>query len=123
MTDEQRDTGSLLGRGSEFSGKLAFFGTVRIEGSIEGEILSDDTLVVADGGEVKGTVEVGTLIITGGTVEAKVKAKKAVEIHAGGRLVGEVSSPVFQIDRGAIFQGVSSMPDEPTKSEIEGPGS
>jgi cytoskeletal protein CcmA (bactofilin family) len=46
-----------------------------------------------------------------------------VEIHAGGRLVGEVSSPVFQIDRGAIFQGVSSMPDEPTKSEIEGPGS
>ena len=117
MTDEQKDGGSLLGQGSEFSGKLTFLGTVRIEGRIDGEIFSDDTLVVASGGEVSGNIEVGTLIITGGVVKANVKAKKSVEIHPGGRLTGEVTSPVFQIERGAVFQGTSSMPDESPNPE------
>ena len=111
MGEESREADSLLGRGGDFKGKLTFFGTVRIEGRIEGEILSDDTLVVAPGGAVYGSVDVGTLIVTGGLVEASVKAKKAVEIHPGGRLVGEVLSPVFQIERGAVFQGTCAMPE------------
>ncbi len=95
-----------------FNGKLTFFGTVRIEGIIEGDILSEDTLVVAPGGEVRGNIDVGTLIITGGLVEANVIARKSVEIHPEGKLVGEVTSPVLQIERGAIFRGNSTMPDE-----------
>ena len=114
MAGKQLDTGSLLGQGSAFNGKLTFMGTVRIEGRMDGEILSDDTLVVADGGEVRGTVHVGTLIVTGGTVEAEVFAKTAVEIHPGGRVIGTVTSPVFQIERGAFFQGQSKMPEDLT---------
>ena len=118
MAEEQVGTGSLLGKGSDFKGKLTFFGTVRIEGRLEGEILSEDTLVVAPGGEVFGTIDVGTLIITGGFVKGNVSAKKAVEIHPEGRLIGEVETPVFQIERGAVFQGSSSMA-EPTLSNEE----
>ena len=120
MVDIKRESGSLLGDGSFFSGKLTFIGTVRIEGRIEGEILSDDTLVVADGGEVRGSVDVGTLIVTGGLVDATVNAKVAVEIHPGGTLHGEVTSPVFQIERGAIFRGQSRMPEElPNEDDLE----
>jgi cytoskeletal protein CcmA (bactofilin family) len=110
MGDNKRDMGSLLGNGSAFTGKLTFLGTVRIEGKMEGEILSDDTLVVADGGEVRGQIDVGTLIITGGFVDGIVRAKDAVEIHPGGHLRGEVIAPVFQIERGAVFEGTSTMP-------------
>lgn len=109
--NEKRDMGSLLGNGSAFNGKLTFLGTVRIEGKLEGDVFSDDTLVVADGGEVRGQINVGTLIITGGLVDGTVKAKDAVEIHPGGHLRGEVISPVFQIERGAIFEGQSHMKD------------
>ncbi|MCP4679278.1 MAG: polymer-forming cytoskeletal protein [Deltaproteobacteria bacterium] len=116
MTDDQQDTSSLLGKGSNFNGKLTFFGTVRIEGIIEGDILSDDTLVVAPGGEVRGNIDVGTLIITGGLVKANVTAKKAVEIHPEGRLIGEVTSPVLQIERGAVFRGNCTMPDDENDS-------
>ncbi len=114
MVGNKLDTGSLLGNGSAFNGKLTFLGTVRIEGKMEGEIYSDDTLVVADGGEVSGVIRVGTLIVTGGVVEATVIAKNAVEIHPGGRVIGEVTSPVFQIERGAFFQGRSHMPEDMT---------
>jgi cytoskeletal protein CcmA (bactofilin family) len=111
MADEKQQTASLLGRGSEFKGKLTFFGSVRIEGRFEGEILSEDTLVVAPGGEIKGTVNVGTLIVTGGTVDAKVFARQAIEIHPPGRLCGEVSTPSLEIERGAVFTGTCTMND------------
>jgi cytoskeletal protein CcmA (bactofilin family) len=114
MVGNKLDIGSLLGNGSAFNGKLTFLGTVRIEGKMEGEIFSDDTLVVADGGEVRGLIRVGTLIVTGGVVEATVIATNAVEIHPGGRVIGEVTSPVFQIERGAFFQGQSRMPEDLT---------
>jgi cytoskeletal protein CcmA (bactofilin family) len=116
MADEQVSTGSLLGKGSDFKGKLTFFGTVRIEGRMEGEIHSEDTLVVAPGGEVFGTIDVGTLIITGGFVKGNVFAKKAVEIHPEGQLIGEVETPVFQIERGAVFQGSSTMAEPSTST-------
>jgi cytoskeletal protein CcmA (bactofilin family) len=122
MTDERKDTGSLLGRGSEFRGKLTFLGTVRIEGRFDGEIRSDDTLVVAGEGEVRGKLDVGTLIVTGGLVEAEVTARTCVELHPPGRLTGEVRTPSFQIERGASFQGQCVMPEDAVEGEGQGGG-
>ena len=119
MSDDRNDTGSLLGRDSEFNGKLSFFGTVRIEGKFDGEILSDDTLVVAAGGEVRGRLDVGTLIVTGGLVEAEVNARTCVELHPPGRLTGQVNTPSLQIERGALFQGQCVMPEDDLSDEAE----
>ena len=119
MTEERQDTGSLLGQGSEFEGKLTFLGMVRIEGRFSGEIRSTDTLVVAAGGEVRGKLDVGTLIVTGGLVEAEVTAHQGVELHPAGRLIGEVRTPSFQIEKGAVFQGQSQMPEEEPEPEVD----
>jgi cytoskeletal protein CcmA (bactofilin family) len=121
MTDDgtAAETGSLLGAGSEFEGKLAFLGTVRVEGRFQGEIRSDDTLVVAAGGDVRGKLDVGTLIVAGGVVRAEVLARRVVELHPGGRLVGTVTTPSFQIEKGGVFEGACRMPDE--RPEGSGP--
>jgi len=111
MTDAPSETGSLLGKDGEFTGKLTFLGTVRIEGRFEGEVLAEGTLVVADGGCVRGRIEVGTLIVTGGLVEAQVVAHHAVELSPPGQLVGDVVTPAFHIERGAVFRGRSIMPE------------
>jgi cytoskeletal protein CcmA (bactofilin family) len=111
MTEDHAETGSLLGKDSEFKGKLTFLGTVRIEGQFEGEVLAEGTLVVAAGGCVRGRVEVGTLVVTGGLVEAQVVAHHAVELSPPGQLVGDVVTPAFHIERGAVFRGRSLMPE------------
>src|SRR5437867_9276122 len=41
---ETAGTSAFLGKGSRVNGKLAFEGAVRIEGQVEGEIASEDTL-------------------------------------------------------------------------------
>jgi cytoskeletal protein CcmA (bactofilin family) len=99
---------TLLGRGAAFEGKLTFEGTVRIDGRFKGEVFSDDVLVIGDGAQVEATIDVGEVIIQG-TVVGNVTAKRSIEIHAPGRVKGDLHTPALQIDKGVIFEGRSFM--------------
>jgi cytoskeletal protein CcmA (bactofilin family) len=99
---------TLLGRGSEFEGKLTFEGTVRIDGVLRGEVFSDDVLIIGEGARVEATVDVGEIIIQGNVV-GNIKAKRSIEILTPGRVKGDLTTPVLQIDKGVIFEGRSFM--------------
>lgn len=99
---------TLLGRGATFDGKLTFEGTVRIDGRFRGEVFSDDTLVVGEGALVEAEIDVGEIIIQG-SVNGNIKAKRSIEIHAPGRVKGDVHTPSLQIDKGVMFEGRSFM--------------
>jgi cytoskeletal protein CcmA (bactofilin family) len=100
---------ALLGRGTQFEGKLVFDGRVRIDGVFKGEIRSEDTLIIGDGAEVHAEIDVATVIVRGGAVHGNVRAKSSIEIHAPGKLVGNIHSPSVFIDRGVEFQGSCRM--------------
>src|SRR3954447_3228571 len=72
---------ALLGKGSSFEGKLLFEGSVRIDGKFTGEIISTDTLIIGEGADVKGEIQVGTLIVVG-DYNGNAKASKSVELRA-----------------------------------------
>ena len=99
---------TLLGRGATFEGKLTFEGTVRIDGRFRGEVFTDDVLVIGEGAIVEAEVDVGEVIIQG-TVIGNIKAKRSIEIHAPGRVKGDVHTPSLQIDKGVVFEGRSFM--------------
>ena len=50
------DLNALLGRGSEFEGKLTFEGTVRIDGKFTGSIVTNDVLVVGEGANISAEI-------------------------------------------------------------------
>ena len=100
---------ALLGKGTRFDGKLHFEGRVRIDGVFKGEIKSDDTLIIGDGAEVHAEIDVATVIVRGGVVHGNIRAKSSLEIHAPGRLIGNIHSPSVIIDRGVEFQGSCRM--------------
>lgn len=109
---------ALLGRGTRYEGKLFFEGRVRIDGIFKGEIKSDDTLVIGDGAEVHAEIDVATVIIRGGIVHGNVRASSAIEIHAPGKLIGNIHSPSLFIERGVEFQGSCRMdPVEEPRAE------
>ncbi len=99
---------TLLGRGATFEGKLTFDGTVRIDGRFKGEVFSEDTLVIGEGAVVEAEIEIGEVIIQG-TVVGNIKAKRSIEIHAPGRMKGDLHTPTLQIDKGVVFEGRSFM--------------
>jgi cytoskeletal protein CcmA (bactofilin family) len=91
---------------------------------IEGEVSSDEAVVVA--GTVRGklnvdgpvTVEAGgiveadvgaTVLSVGGSVTGNVTASERVDLLAGGRLVGDVKAARLTIADGAVFKGNVDM--------------
>ena len=99
---------TLLGRGATFEGKLTFDGTVRIDGRFKGEVFSDDVLVIGEGAHVEAEIDIGEVIVQG-TVVGNIKAKRSIEIHAPGRVKGDLHTPSLQIDKGVVFEGRSFM--------------
>jgi cytoskeletal protein CcmA (bactofilin family) len=99
---------TLLGKGSEFEGKLSFEGTVRVDGKLTGEIFTDDVLIVGEGAEVNAEVTVGSIVIQG-TVRGNITAKRSVEIHSPGRVKGNINTPSLFIEKGVVFDGQCQM--------------
>ncbi len=102
------DLNALLGRGSEFDGKLTFEGTVRIDGRFTGTIVTADTLVVGEGAQVNAEVTCGTIIVHG-TVNGNVKASVAVELHPPARVSGNIETPNLVVQKGVVFNGQCKM--------------
>jgi len=102
------DITTILGRGSEFEGKLQFEGTLQIEGVFSGEIHSDSVLVVGEGAKVSAEVNIGTIIVNG-EVKGNICAKNGVEIRGPGKMYGNITTPSLIIEKGVIFEGNCKM--------------
>ena len=102
------DLNALLGRGSEFEGKLTFEGTVRIDGKFTGTIVSGDVLVVGEGAKISAEISCGTIIVHG-EVAGNIRAKNAVELHHPAKMRGNIESPSLMVEKGVIFEGQSKM--------------
>lgn len=99
---------ALLGKGSEFEGKLTFEGTVHIDGRFTGEIFSEGTLIIGEGAEVQAEIRVGSVAVYG-NVTGNITASDAVELHAPANLRGNITSPALHIDKGVYFDGACQM--------------
>jgi len=101
-------TNALLGKGSEFEGKLSFEGTVKIDGVMKGEIRSKDNLIIGEGAKVEAEIEVGSAIISG-QVNGNVTAKNRVELKNPARITGNITTPVLIVEEGVTLDGNCSM--------------
>ena len=107
---------ALLGEGAAFEGKLVFEGRVRIDGRFEGKISTDDVLIVGPAAELRAEIEVGTLIVRGGSVWGQIRARRLVEIYAPAKVYADIEAPQLFLDKGATFEGRCTMPSDEAPS-------
>jgi len=100
---------ALLGRGTQFEGKLFFEGRVRIDCNFKGTIRSDDTLVIGDGAEIDAEIVVNALIIRGGKVRGQLKARSCIELYVPAEVSGSLHAPEIYMDKGVQFSGTCTM--------------
>jgi cytoskeletal protein CcmA (bactofilin family) len=115
------EVNTILGRGSEFEGKLTFEGTVRIDGKFSGEIFTNDVLIIGEGADVRAELDVATVIVRG-SVTGNIRAKNAVELRTPGRVKGNIATPSLLIDKGVIFEGQCQMENLPAPGAREKKG-
>jgi len=99
---------AVLGKGAEFIGKLIFDGAVRIDGDFQGEIYGQGSLEIGEGALVKANIAVKAIYI-GGNVQGSIEVKEKINIISTGKFYGDVRTPIFVMEEGALFDGKSSM--------------
>ena len=102
------DVKAFLGEGTDFKGVLSFEGTVRIDGSLEGEILGEDLLIVGEPAVVKAEIDVGTAVVSG-TVIGNIRARHRVELLTPSSVTGTIRTPALVVAAGATFNGNCEM--------------
>ncbi len=95
---------AFLGQNTSFNGTLVFEGIVRLDGNFEGNVKSNDTLVIAESGNVNAQIESGIVKISG-TFDGLIVAKNKVELYKPAVVSGTIRTPVLKMEEGVIFNG------------------
>lgn len=104
MPGKDDPNNSTIGEGSVFEGKFYINGSLRIDGKFEGEIKTDEELVIGDTGKVKTNINAKTVIVAG-TVIGNIYAEKEVTLLETAKVAGDIETPVLTIQRGVITKG------------------
>jgi cytoskeletal protein CcmA (bactofilin family) len=115
-TPEQAEITAFLGNGTEFKGVLSFEGTIRVDGKVEGEIISKDTLIASDGAFLQGEISVGTIILSGKIV-GNINASQKAHLLAPANVQGNIKTPKLIIEEGVTFDGKCEMAGQAKASE------
>lgn len=99
---------AYLDRGARVSGKLSFDGAARIDGQVDGEIISKDSLVIGETAVITAQIN-ATSVVVGGKVSGDITATQRLEIRPSARVVGNLASPILVIHEGATFEGHCTM--------------
>jgi cytoskeletal protein CcmA (bactofilin family) len=110
---------ALLGEGTKFEGKLFFEGTARIDGRFNGEIFTEGTLIVGEKAVLESDVRASHIVISG-TIHGTLVAEKRIEIHAPGKVIGNIQAPDVSIAEGVIFEGLCQMQPSKEGTQKEG---
>jgi len=104
---------SFLGMNSSFNGELNVRGTLRVDGTVEGQ-LDADYVILSESAEVKGGIKAQRIII-GGKMDGNVRAQELVEIKSKGKVFGDIFTPKLAIIEGAELNGKVEMKKEEKK--------
>ncbi len=102
---------AFLGKGTRFKGVVTYDGTVRIDGHIEGEVISTGTLIVGETAVIDAEVSVGSLVC-GGKITGNITATEKVQLLTPAVVSGSIKTPVLMIEAGVRFNGQCEMKAE-----------
>ncbi len=109
---KQSDLNGFLDTGSHINGELRFETTFRVDGKLTGIVRSGGDLVVGEGGEVEGEIEVGQVFVSG-VVRGTIRAARRVQITPTGKVFADLETPALIVEDGALFEGRCAMAPAP----------
>jgi cytoskeletal protein CcmA (bactofilin family) len=100
---------AFLGKNTRIVGRLSFTGAVELDGFVEGEVETNERLIIGESANVNAKVN-GTEIIIKGTVSGDVAASKRLSLHKTAKVFGNITCSNISVEEGAIFEGHCTMP-------------
>ena len=95
---------TVIAAGATVTGDLRGDGIIQVEGSVEGAIDLQGTVIVAPTGTVKGPVT-AEVIRMAGHIEGVVTAKERLLLQRTGSIEGDVTTPALEVEEGGRLNG------------------
>lgn len=102
---------TIIGKGTQIKGNLKVQNSLRIDGSVVGDVQSTDTVIVGKDGEVRGQVK-GKHVLLAGKVNGNVLASDRVYLETKAVIQGDIRAARLVVDEGALFDGKCNMSDD-----------
>lgn len=99
---------TIIGDNAKIEGVISTMDSTRVDGSLEGKILSESSVIVGESGTVKGDI-LAVEILVAGTVYGNLTAKEKIELTSTGKVLGDMVTKTLVIDEGASFKGNCTM--------------
>ena len=115
----QHSATTLIAKGCSINGKFRVESNMQVDGTVEGEIHVDKTLIISESGRAVGEIFAKHLVING-EFEGTCHAAK-IEILRRGKVTGTIYSDDLSIEQGGRFNGVTHPAENNTdnKSVVE----
>lgn len=118
--NDSESVSTTLGPATKFEGVINTEESLRVDGSVEGTINCNGTLIIGEGAEIEAEIVAETAII-GGRVDGNITAHRKIEIRNQGEIFGDLTAPVLHIERGVILEGsctINTGGDETDEAKV-----
>jgi cytoskeletal protein CcmA (bactofilin family) len=109
---------TIISNGVKLEGKITTSGNIRVDGEIQGDIISQSNVTVGENGQVNGKIDASVITI-GGKVSGTVRAKEKLVLESKGNLNGDIFAKILVVEAGAKFDGKSKTGDSKDIVEIK----
>ena len=99
---------TFLGPDTNINGNLESKGSIRIEGTIKGDVNVTGDLLIGEKANITGNVFANDVYISG-TLEGNVYAKGMLKAFCSAKLYGDIEVKSFVTDEGAQIHGKCNM--------------
>lgn len=108
--------GTIVGANVRLTGTLKDTNEITIYGEVQGEVISDKFVNIAQSAKVIGPV-IANSVNVAGTVNGEITAKDKLEIAETGEVIGSITTNDLVILSGAKFNGKCKMKSEEAQKE------
>ena len=110
LRNSSADSVNIIAPETYIKGVIEAAYMIQIEGVLEGDIKAQDMVHITETGKISGNIEAKTVFIDG-EVSGEIVADK-VEIGEKGKGLANISSTVFVIQEGGMFEGNKKLKKE-----------
>ncbi len=114
----KQQVGTIVGSSVHLTGTIKDSSDITVFGSVEGEVSSDQKIIIEESARVKGPVKANEIIVSG-LVVGTIIATQRLELNQTGTIKGNIDTSELLIHAGASFIGKCNMPDKKDKISSE----
>jgi len=108
-TNNTGSSHNMIAAGTKIIGTIETETDIRIDGELEGEIISKNKVIIGSTGVIKGKINCDSATIMG-VINGTLVASDIVSLAKSAKFTGDIETNVIAIEPDAYFSGTCKMP-------------